>query len=348
MQFIKAIDNILRYIETDKSASDEVKDISGFMYEMIITNQKIDLDRHKEWVLEINSRIGHYFLFDYQDQDNFVDTLNMSKEVHHTRATNLFSLFELVSKDQNGIFVTIRDLLTNQNLEVYGEFEGSEHRLMNLPIWVRMISRLITFQNKIFLLKNYYYFVWDQDEYSFVIQEYFQNNRIKLHLYEVEKIVYTLQPNEKKETESSVQINLHKRFLWTLKNILPKKKIIELKKKLENLSDPDHVFDALDFILKYLQDPRKVLFVLKEFNALIVDETSKWDQEDDSKILYVGFTLVKFMILIQLQMDKVPQSKKYEAVIEILKTWTYTQNVQEEDLHTFALAILEDDIEVEG
>lgn len=288
--YITAINNFMWYIAKMKN-NEDLEKIDDDLWHFITANLNLNPSENRTSVVEINMRIWHFFLFDYGDEILFNKAFSWDDSLRASIKSNVFWLFEIVQINNNSS-VVIKDMITSQEYEITEEFEWSEYSLTQLNIGTRIISRILKNHNEWYVLKNYYYFPWEENKLWDALEKYFKSNKnIKLDLYMVEKIIFDFN-SLKNWSVSDTNINYYKRFLNSIKNVLSKNDQKEIKKIIDNLEveKPETILSIMNFLIK-IKDNKKVSHIISSlFDYLYYN----FDEEDVYEFMYI-FVKVYFI-----------------------------------------------------
>jgi len=255
VMFIDAIEETIKYIRDEE-------------------NLKFNTQKDIGQALEINFRIWHFFLWDFKEYRDFLDNLSIDNEVIEAFKDNTYWLFRIIYSTKE--YVIIEDLISKKELKITWEFEWSDKSILDLPIWSEVISRIIKYKNEFYLLKNYYYFITEENKYlSNSILDFFQKNKFKFDLYILEKFIneITKLVNEKNKIS---EINYYKRLTNSLKEVLPNKKLREAIKLIDknNFNSYVSLFELLNQNFVKIDNLTKII---NNFMDYIEEDNSFWD-----------------------------------------------------------------------
>ena len=208
LKFVDAIEETIKYIRDEENLKKnvtekklkEIKELDNELYFLIEENSEFDTKKDVGRVVEINFRIWHFFLWDFDDDWDFIDNLNIDDEVREAFRNNIFSCFRIIETTKE--YAIIKDLISENTLKITWEFEWSDNSIINLPIWSEIIARIVKYKNEIYSLKIYYYFNTDIEENKYLsnhIIKFFQKSEFKFNLYILEKLFNNIKKISKKK-----------------------------------------------------------------------------------------------------------------------------------------------------
>lgn len=234
----------------------EINNIDNNLFDIIIKNQNIDVETDKYWIIEVNMRITHYFLFDYEPSLLWI--IKIDKNFKEAMDQNILSIFEVIEHWKWWEYVILKDLINNTDLKIEWEFDGSDFSLNDLELWRIIASRLIKYDSKWFLLKNYYYYYQNDHNINNVI-DFFKEKTI--NLYDLELIINYILFWDYEEIST---INYYKRVVNVLKKYLTKKELKTATSFLKNF-DTENCFEFIKYVLKINLEEK----FYKEINKLL-------------------------------------------------------------------------------
>ncbi|MDP2090371.1 MAG: hypothetical protein Q8K30_02130 [Candidatus Gracilibacteria bacterium] len=234
----------------------EINNIDNNLFDIIIKNQNIDVETDKYGIIEVNMRITHYFLFDYEP--SLLGIIKIDKNFKEAMDQNILSIFEVIEHGKGGEYVILKDLINNTDLKIEGEFDGSDFSLNDLELGRIIASRLIKYDSKWFLLKNYYYYYQNDHNINNVI-DFFKEKTI--NLYDLELIINYILFGDYEEIST---INYYKRVVNVLKKYLTKKELKTATSFLKNF-DTENCFEFIKYVLKINLEEK----FYKEINKLL-------------------------------------------------------------------------------
>ena len=262
LPLMNMFNSLWKYIE---SQNGEINIFYNNLFDLIVKNQNIDVESDTYWILEVNMRITHFFLFDYEP--SLLWKIKIDKNFKEAMEQNILSIFEVMEYWDLWKYVILKDLINDTELKIEWEFAGSDFSLNDLELWRIVASRLIKYDSKWFLLKNYYYYEND-DNINNIIAVFKQKT---INLYDLELAINYILFWAWEEISN---INYYKRLINVLKKYLTKKELKIATSFLKNFNKDK----CLEFI-KYLFNLDKKEKFYKEFSEAL------W-----SYMMYSGFT----------------------------------------------------------